>query len=65
MRLLKYGIPIQVSVTRMGDDIQVEFGVSTAGQVALAEMLASDMEKHLGETPEGVFVFTDETEEQN
>tara|TARA_R100000306_G_scaffold44709_1_gene42717 strand:+ start:487 stop:636 length:150 start_codon:yes stop_codon:yes gene_type:complete len=49
----------------MGDDIQVEFGVSTAGQVALAEMLASDMAKHLGETPEGVFVFTDETEEQN
>lgn len=60
IRLMRYGIPCKTNVTRLGDKISVSFEGSPQLTIALAEMLASDMAKHLGETPEdGMYTFPD------
>jgi hypothetical protein len=57
LRLAKMGIPVRVGVERINDHVRVTFEGSPELWVAMAEMLASDMSRHLGEVPEGV-VYT-------
>jgi hypothetical protein len=57
LRLAKLGIPVRVGVERINDHVRVTFEGSPELWVALAEMLASDMSRHLGEMPEDV-VYT-------
>lgn len=57
LRLAKLGIPVRVGVERINDHVRVTFEGSPELWVALAEMLASDMNRHLGEAP-GDVVYT-------
>lgn len=61
LRLEKLGIPVRVGVERINDHVRVTFEGSPELWVALAEMLASDMSRHLGEAP-GDAVYTYRTD---
>ena len=64
LRLAKLGIPVRVGVERINDHVRVTFEGSPELWVALAEMLASDMSRHLGETPEdAVYTYPPELPE--